>query len=152
MKSKSAKAKKAPRKPIAPSDGTDMFSTQYSRRASIYRLAFHKFLVERGIAAAVVTEQCTKPGHLTMYLKICALLVLMPIFATAAFAVDEKKRPPQQGGFLTGTPEEQAACAPDSTKFCRDVIPDTFRVLGCLQEHRKSLRKVCLKVLEDHGQ
>jgi hypothetical protein len=43
MKSKSANAKKAPRKiPIAPSDGTDMFSTQYSRRASIYRLAFHK--------------------------------------------------------------------------------------------------------------
>src|SRR5215475_5073675 len=118
MKSKSAKAKKAPRKiPIAPSDGTDMFSTQYSRRASIYRLAFHKFVVERGIAAAVVTEQCTKPGHLTMYLKICALLVLMPIFATAAFAVDDKKQPPQQGGFLTGTPEEQAACAPDSTKF-----------------------------------
>jgi hypothetical protein len=69
-----------------------------------------------------------------------------------AFAVDEKKRAPQQGGFLTGTPEEQAACAPDSTKFCRDAIPDTFRVLGCLQEHRKSLRKVCLKVLEDHGQ
>ena len=43
-----------------------------------------------------------------MYLKICALLVLLPIFATAAFAVDEKK---QQGGFLTGTPEEQAARA-----------------------------------------
>ena len=31
-----------------------------------------------------------------MYLKICALLVLMQIFATAAFAVDEKKRAPQQ--------------------------------------------------------
>src|SRR5262249_29662623 len=82
--------------------------TKYNRRASIYRLAFHKFVVERGIAAAVLTKQCTKPGHLTMYLKICALLVLLPIFATAAFAVDEKK---QQGGFLTGTPEEQAARA-----------------------------------------
>ena len=101
---------------------------------------------------AVVTEQCTKPRHLTMYLKICALLVLMQIVTTAAFAVDEKRRPPQQGGFLTGTPEKQAACAPDSTKFCRDYIPDTFRVLACLQEHRKSLRKVCLKVLEDNGQ
>jgi len=87
-----------------------------------------------------------------MYFKIGALFVLMQIFATAAFAVDEKKRPPAQGGFLSGTPEEQAACAPDSTKFCRDVIPDTLRVLVCLQEHRKSLRKVCLKVLEDHGQ
>ena len=129
-----------------------MCKTRYCRRASIYRLAFHKFVVELGIAAAVVTEQCTKPRHLTMYLKICAVLVLMQIFATAAFAVDEKRRPPQQGGFLSGTPEEQAACAPDSTKFCRDAIPDTLRVLACLQENRKSLRKVCLKVLEDHGQ
>ncbi|MGA6938100.1 MAG: cysteine rich repeat-containing protein [Pseudolabrys sp.] len=87
-----------------------------------------------------------------MYLKFCAVLVLIQIVTTAAFAVDEKRRSPQQGGFLSGTPEEQAACAPDSTKFCRDVIPDTLRVLACLQEHRKSLRKVCLKVLEDHGQ
>ena len=63
-----------------------------------------------------------------------------------------KEAGPAAGGFLTGTLEEQAGCAPDSTKFCRDEIPDTFRVLGCLQEHRKSLRKVCLKVLEDHGQ
>jgi hypothetical protein len=86
-----------------------------------------------------------------MYLKICAAIVLMQISLGTAFAADDKKAP-QPGGLLQGTPEEQAACAPDSTKFCRDFIPDTFRVLSCLQEHRKQLRKVCLKVLEDHGQ
>jgi hypothetical protein len=89
-----------------------------------------------------------------MYLKICAIFVLIQIFAGTALAVDDKRQPasPPSGGLLEGTPEEQAACAPDSTKFCRDAIPDTFRVLACLQQHRKSLRKVCLKVLEDHGQ
>jgi hypothetical protein len=88
-----------------------------------------------------------------MYLKICAALVLIQIATGTAFAVDDKKTAnPQPGGLLQGTPEEQAACAPDSTKFCRDFIPDTFRVLACLQEHRKQLRKVCLKVLDDHGQ
>jgi hypothetical protein len=88
-----------------------------------------------------------------MYLKICALVALIQIFAGSAFAVDDKRQPAgQPGGILQGTPEEQAACAPDSTKFCRDAIPDAFRVLACLQEHRNRLRKVCLKVLEDHGQ
>ena len=86
-----------------------------------------------------------------MYLKICAAIVLMQISISTAFAVDDKKTP-QPGGPSQGTPEEQAACAPDSTKFCRDFIPDTLRVLSCLQEHRKQLRRVCLKVLEDHGQ
>ena len=88
-----------------------------------------------------------------MYLKICAVLVLAQIFVGNALAVDDKRQPAgQSGGFLEGTPEEQAACAPDSTKFCRDAIPDTFRVLACLQQNRKKLRKACLKVLEDHGQ
>jgi hypothetical protein len=50
------------------------------------------------------------------------------------------------------TPEEQTACSPDATKFCSDAIPDTFRVLACLQDHREKLRKACQKVLTDHGQ
>ena len=69
----------------------------------------------------------------------------------SALAANEKQ-PAQSGGLFQGTPEEQAACAPDSTRFCQDAIPDTFRVLACLQDHREKLRKVCRKVLEDHGQ
>jgi len=48
---------------------------------------------KREIAAAVVTEQCTKREHLTMYLRMCALFVMMQIFAAATFAVGEKRRP-----------------------------------------------------------
>jgi hypothetical protein len=88
-----------------------------------------------------------------MYLRICAALALIQILSSEGFAAGEKQpTSPPAGGLFEGTPEEQAACAPDSTKFCRDAIPDTFRVLACLQENRKKLRKVCLKVLEDHGQ
>jgi hypothetical protein len=59
---------------------------------------------------------------------------------------------PPQGGLFNGTPEEQAACSPDATRFCSDAIPDTFRVLACLQDHREKLRKACRKVLADHGE
>lgn len=88
-----------------------------------------------------------------MYLRICVAIILIQVSVGTAPAADEKKTTnPAPGGLFQGTPEEQAACAPDSTKFCRDDIPDTFRVLACLQDHRKQLRKVCQKVLEDHGQ
>ena len=50
------------------------------------------------------------------------------------------------------TPEEQAACSPDATKFCKDEIPDTFRVLACLQEHRDKLHKACQQILKNNGQ
>jgi hypothetical protein len=87
-----------------------------------------------------------------MYAKTCALIVLTQILGTMAFAQDDKLPGPQPVNPFQGTPEEQAACAPDASRFCKDAIPDTFRVLGCLQENRQRIRKVCLKVLEDHGQ
>jgi hypothetical protein len=89
-----------------------------------------------------------------MYAKFCAFTVLIQFLGTvAAVAADDTKLPgPQPLNPFQGTPEEQAACAPDATKFCKDQIPDTFRVLACLQENRQRIRKVCLKVLEDHGQ
>jgi hypothetical protein len=106
--------------------------------------------MERGDVIAVVIKTCTSFRDKTMYVKVCAALVLSQICCSAALAATNE---PPVGTFnlLQGTPEEQAACAPDSTKFCRDAIPDTFRVLACLQENRNKLRKVCLKVLEDHG-
>jgi hypothetical protein len=105
--------------------------------------------MEREDPATVVIKPCTTVRHKTMNVKIFVVLVLVQIFAGAALA--QNNQPPQPGLFQ-GTPEEQSACAPDSTKFCRDAIPDTFRVLACLQENRHKLRKACLKVLEDHGQ
>ena len=88
-----------------------------------------------------------------MYAKICAFIVLLQILSVAAFAADDKKlQGPQLPNPFQGTPEEQAACAPDATSLCKDAVPDTFRVLACLKENRQRIRKVCLKVLEDHGQ
>ena len=89
----------------------------------------------------------------TSYAKTCAFIVLLQILGTTAFAADDKKLPgPQPLNPFQGTPEEQAACAPDATTLCKDAVPDTFRVLACLKENRHRIRKVCLKVLEDHGQ
>ena len=51
-----------------------------------------------------------------------------------------------------GTPEEQAACRRDSTTLCKDAVPDTFRVLACLQQNRQRISKACRQVLESHGQ
>ena len=78
-----------------------------------------------------------------------ALLVVALGSSTVAYAQD---RVPQQGNLFSGTPEEQAACSPDATKFCQKDFPDTFAVLACLQKNRQQLRKACLQVLESHGQ
>ena len=56
------------------------------------------------------------------------------------------------GKGMQGTEEEQNACYHDAAKFCSDAIPDTFKVLACLQEHRKRLTKGCQQVLTDNGQ
>ena len=75
------------------------------------------------------------------------------ILGGTAFAAGETPTPPKShsGGLFQGTAEEQAACVPDATRFCLDAIPDTFRVLACLQANRLKLRKICLRVLESHG-
>src|SRR5262249_40706159 len=108
-------------------------------------------LRERGDVTAVVIKPCTSFRDKTMYVKVCAALVVAQIWGGVALAANDPQDPPAPFNPFQGTPEEQAACPPDSTKFCRDAIPDTFRVLACLQEYRQRLRKVCLKVLEDHG-
>ena len=89
-----------------------------------------------------------------MNVRICAVFVLILTYTAPAIAQTPKQTPAPPANLFQfqGTPEEQAACAPDSNRFCKDDIPDTFKVLACLQEHREKLRKACQKVLEDHGQ
>jgi len=52
---------------------------------------------------------------------------------------------------MKGTPEEEAACAPDSTKFCKRFEPDALQVLGCLQQNRAKLTQACQRVLRNRG-
>jgi hypothetical protein len=55
-------------------------------------------------------------------------------------------------GLFEGTPQEQAACRPDVQKHCKEFIPDTFRILACLQSNRTRISRACRTVLENHGQ
>jgi hypothetical protein len=87
-----------------------------------------------------------------MKFNICPTLAVFLLMTASVNAAGDDKTQDQPGGLFTGTPEEQTACAPDATRFCSDAIPDTFRVLACLQEHRKRLKKACAHVLEAHGQ
>jgi hypothetical protein len=58
-----------------------------------------------------------------------------------------------QGQQRSGTPEEQKACAPDVSRYCRSVMNDgDFVILGCLQANRPKISKKCDAVLKSHGQ
>jgi hypothetical protein len=47
--------------------------------------------------------------------------------------------------------QEDDACYKDAHRFCRTMIPDQMRVLGCLQQNRQRLSKGCSAVLQSHG-
>jgi hypothetical protein len=79
-------------------------------------------------------------------------LVLLIIASEPAWAAEPLRLAQVPNPLLQGTPQEQAACRPDATRFCRDAIPDNFRVLACLQAHRDRINRACRAVLEAHGQ
>jgi hypothetical protein len=84
-----------------------------------------------------------------------AALLACLLSSATAFAADERQQPgagSNSGGLFQGTAAEQRACNPDATRYCVDDIPDTFKVLACLQQHRAKLTKACRGVLEAHGQ
>jgi hypothetical protein len=51
-----------------------------------------------------------------------------------------------------GTQEDQRACNAPVKKFCRAAVPDTFRILACLQQNRARIGKPCQGVLRRYGQ
>ena len=84
-----------------------------------------------------------------------ALAVVFACLTTAAWGQGQAPAPlplPLPFPNPQGTPEEQAACRPDVDRFCRDAVPDTFRVLACLQRERARIGEPCRRVLERHGQ
>ena len=48
------------------------------------------------------------------------------------------------------TPEDRA-CRGDARRFCKDDIPDQFKVGSCLQAHKDRLTRSCKTVLDGHG-
>jgi len=48
------------------------------------------------------------------------------------------------------TPEDRA-CRFDARRFCKDDIPDQFKVGSCLQAHKDKLNRACKTVIEGHG-
>lgn len=53
---------------------------------------------------------------------------------------------------LSGTQEEQAACRPDVTKFCKGIQGDDENAfVACLVSHASQLSQRCRKVLQAHG-
>jgi hypothetical protein len=81
---------------------------------------------------------------------VAALLVFSP----AGVASAQQQPAPFPLPFpdlLKGTPQEEAACAPDSSRFCRRFEPDALQVLGCLQQNRTRISQACQQVLRNRG-
>ena len=81
----------------------------------------------------------------------------LAVFFTAATAVfvaqaqTQQRVPSPFPDLMKGTPEEEAACAPDSKKFCQRFEPDPLQVLGCLQQNRQKISGACQRVLQNRG-
>ena len=74
-------------------------------------------------------------------LKRFVLLTLFMSASTGAFAQ------------RSGTAEEQKACGPDVSRYCRAVMNEgDFVILACLQQNRPKISKACDGVLKSHGQ
>lgn len=75
-----------------------------------------------------------------------SLLAATLLVATASSAFAQN---PQRGG----TADEQKACAPDVSRYCRAVMNEgDLTILGCLKANRAKISKACDKVLVSHGQ
>ena len=74
-------------------------------------------------------------------------IALLALTVVTTFAQAAPQAPAYQG-----TPQDQAACRPDSRRYCRNVGGDQMRVLYCLQDHRAQLSRACRAVLERNGQ
>lgn len=51
-----------------------------------------------------------------------------------------------------GTMEQQMACTPDVWRLCSDQIPDTNRIVACLQQNTPQLSSGCRAVFQSNNQ
>jgi hypothetical protein len=87
-----------------------------------------------------------------MFRKVCLLAAVLVAGTTPASSQLPLPLPLPPLPMPQGTPEERAACQPDVQRFCEYALPDTMRVLQCLQGNRARISRACREVLERHGQ
>lgn len=76
-------------------------------------------------------------------------LLVTTLLVSATVSAFAQTSAPQR----SGTAEEQKACAPDVSRYCRAVMNDgDLTVLGCLKANRPKISKQCNAVLVSHGQ
>jgi hypothetical protein len=80
------------------------------------------------------------------------IALLLVSTATSVYAQNNTSVVLPGGAVLEGTPEEQAACSGDAHRYCKDAIPDNFKVLDCLKAERTKISKACQLVLQNHRQ
>ena len=84
--------------------------------------------------------------------KVTLLVAVLVALATPVMAQLPLPFPPLPLPMPQGTPEERAACGPDVQRYCEAALPDTMRVLTCLQSNRSRISNACNRVLVSHGQ
>ena len=83
------------------------------------------------------------------------LLVVAAVAAPVSAMAQTRAQPTIPNPFeqmFQGTPQDQAACRPDSNKFCKSAEPDQLRVLACLKANRNAISVACQNVLRRNGQ
>jgi hypothetical protein len=71
-----------------------------------------------------------------------SLFFALFMMSSAAFAQTQY---PQEN-----TPEDRA-CRADARRFCKDDIPDQFKIGSCLQLNKEKLSRSCKEMLASHG-
>ena len=111
------------------------------------------------VIAGAVVERCGRSANrrglwMARHARAASAAFLTAFFLLGAGGVATAQPQPLPLPFpnlMQGTPEEEAACAPDSTRFCKRFEPDAMQVLGCLQRNRTSISKACQRVLRNRG-
>ena len=85
-----------------------------------------------------------------MALKVVLFAAVLVMCSAPASA--QLPFPPLPLPLPPGTPEDRAACQADVQRFCESALPDTNRVLQCLQTNRRRISVACREVLEKYGQ
>jgi hypothetical protein len=70
--------------------------------------------------------------------------LILAVFLVSSAALAEAQYPQEN------TPEDRA-CRGDARRFCKNDIPDQFKVGSCLQANKEKLSRVCKDMLVSHG-